>query len=358
MSHTLALGIVYIILHLVFNELSKDKLNSTYIYLSIFFFTIVIPDLLVNDLVTILWILETALLTILSINKNDKSLRYSSYGVGSISAIALLLYESFRYQGISLTNIFANSNFLTFFVGIIVFIGLAIFLSNYKGKDEDVKVFSVIYFYAGILSLIILIALETSQEVTVVLWMITALIIAFVSTMSDEKIIFRVCYSFTALISVLFYLIVLDDLVAFSFNNILGSTRAGITIIIAACLYVISYINNKDKEKFLTHIYSWVASILLLILIIFEFDGFIVSVGAVIFAIILLLIGMYSSRRELRLQGVGILIFAILKVFLYDSMQLSTLGRTISFIVLGVILLAASFLYTKYKDEILETLID
>ncbi|PIN90037.1 hypothetical protein COU57_04680 [Candidatus Pacearchaeota archaeon CG10_big_fil_rev_8_21_14_0_10_32_14] len=355
---SLSLGIIYLILHIVFKELSKEDLNSVYIYLSVFFFTIVIPDLLVEEWVTIFLLLETILLTALAFVNDEKALRYCSYGSGVISALTLILYESFIYKELTINTILSNSSFATFVIGVVTFIGLAAYLSEYIGKDEDVKYFSIIYFYTGIVALMIFISLETSREITIILWMIVALVIAFLSNVSKEKIFFRVCYSFVSLIAVLLYLVALDNLTPFSLKNILGSTRSIITIVIVICLYVISMINNKDKEKILTQIYSWTASILLLILIILELNGFIVSVGAVILAIILLSIGLNSSRRDLRLQGVGILIFAILKVFLYDSSQLSTLGRTISFIVLGVILLAASFLYTKFKNEILETLID
>jgi uncharacterized membrane protein len=45
--------------------------------------------------------------------------------------------------------------------------------------------------------------------------------------------------------------------------------------------------------------------------------------------------------------------FTILKIFIYDLSFLETLYRIFSFIGLGVILLAVSYLYQKYKDVIL-----
>jgi uncharacterized membrane protein len=46
----------------------------------------------------------------------------------------------------------------------------------------------------------------------------------------------------------------------------------------------------------------------------------------------------------------------ILKAFLYDTRNLSTIARTLSFMLLGAILLIASFLFAKYKDKIKEVI--
>lgn len=48
----------------------------------------------------------------------------------------------------------------------------------------------------------------------------------------------------------------------------------------------------------------------------------------------------------------GVLGVAVLKVFLYDLSNLQTPFRIISFIVLGLILFGASYLYARFKDRI------
>jgi uncharacterized membrane protein len=67
----------------------------------------------------------------------------------------------------------------------------------------------------------------------------------------------------------------------------------------------------------------------------------------------LLWIGFAKRSRPIRISALGITALAILKVFLYDLSYLEQPYRIISFIVLGVILLGASFFYTRFKNVIL-----
>ena len=46
----------------------------------------------------------------------------------------------------------------------------------------------------------------------------------------------------------------------------------------------------------------------------------------------------------------GALLFCILKAFAYDLRNLDTLPRIFSFIVLGLLLVAVSWVYTRFRD--------
>ncbi len=78
------------------------------------------------------------------------------------------------------------------------------------------------------------------------------------------------------------------------------------------------------------------------------------SVLWAIYAIMLLAFGFSMKNRLLRLMGMGLFGITILKLFFIDLWYLGTLYRIISSMVLGVILLLASFGYSKYKDRIKE----
>ncbi|MEO7803792.1 MAG: DUF2339 domain-containing protein [Actinomycetota bacterium] len=81
------------------------------------------------------------------------------------------------------------------------------------------------------------------------------------------------------------------------------------------------------------------------------------SISAVwmIYSAIAMGIGIYRRSRTLRLSAIAIFGLAILKVFLYDLSFLDQLYRIFSFIGLGLILLGASYAYTRYRDIILGT---
>ena len=72
----------------------------------------------------------------------------------------------------------------------------------------------------------------------------------------------------------------------------------------------------------------------------------------VIYAFLLVAIGMYRQFRALRIMALALFGVAIFKIFLSDLSQLDRIYRITSFITLGVILMTASFFYQRYKNEI------
>lgn len=69
-------------------------------------------------------------------------------------------------------------------------------------------------------------------------------------------------------------------------------------------------------------------------------------------AILAVAAGLYLTRRPIRLGGIALFLFSILKVFVYDLNELDTLPRIFSFIVLGLLLISASWGYTKYREQL------
>lgn len=87
-----------------------------------------------------------------------------------------------------------------------------------------------------------------------------------------------------------------------------------------------------------------------------ELDGLGVSAAWAVYGLALLGLGIRLGAKDLRIEGVAVLGLAAVKVFLFDTLGLSPAARIASYIILGIILLAASFAYTRYRDKIAETL--
>ncbi|MBL0331812.1 MAG: DUF2339 domain-containing protein [Chlorobi bacterium] len=69
-----------------------------------------------------------------------------------------------------------------------------------------------------------------------------------------------------------------------------------------------------------------------------------------IFSLTLIGVGIIQKKKHIRVMAISIFIITLLKLFLYDIIDLSTIAKTIAFISLGVLLLIISFLYNKYKE--------
>jgi uncharacterized membrane protein len=66
-----------------------------------------------------------------------------------------------------------------------------------------------------------------------------------------------------------------------------------------------------------------------------------------VFAVGLMLVGIWMRRKVYRMSAIG-----LLKVLAYDTAEVSTPYRILSCIVLGAILMAVSFLYHRYTERL------
>jgi uncharacterized membrane protein len=66
----------------------------------------------------------------------------------------------------------------------------------------------------------------------------------------------------------------------------------------------------------------------------------------------LLAAGFTLRERVLRIEGLGMLLVCILKLFIYDLRNLETLPRILSFIALGAIMLGVSWIYTRFRSQL------
>ena len=71
-----------------------------------------------------------------------------------------------------------------------------------------------------------------------------------------------------------------------------------------------------------------------------------------LYALAMLFYGIREQKQYIRISAIVLLGLTLLKLLIYDIASLSTISKTVVLIILGVILLIASFLYTKYREAI------
>ena len=73
-------------------------------------------------------------------------------------------------------------------------------------------------------------------------------------------------------------------------------------------------------------------------------------------ALALFFAGLALRERAYRLAGLTVLALAIGRVFLFDVWHFETLGRIVSFLVLGSVLLLLGYLYNRFGEKLREWL--
>lgn len=82
------------------------------------------------------------------------------------------------------------------------------------------------------------------------------------------------------------------------------------------------------------------------------FETAIISVILSVYAAVLVAVGVLARSRANRIAGLVLLLIVVAKLYLYDVWLLDTLFRIVAFGVLGTMLLATSFLYSRLKRTV------
>jgi hypothetical protein len=98
--------------------------------------------------------------------------------------------------------------------------------------------------------------------------------------------------------------------------------------------------------------FSLLATTLLTVLIWREVSGRVLTVACGIEGVLVLIAGFPTRERVLRYCGLVLFTFCILKLFLFDLRELDTPSRIASFLVLGLLLIGASWMYTRFRERI------
>jgi len=129
---------------------------------------------------------------------------------------------------------------------------------------------------------------------------------------------------------------------------------AGIPL--AALFYAAEFVlprSTPDARNPRTY-YSAAASLLVAAILFAEVRGGLLTVAWALEAVSLLIAGFSLRERVLRLSGLLLLCVCVLKVFFYDLSTLSRPYQILSFVALGILLLAASAFYTRFKERFRE----
>jgi uncharacterized membrane protein len=118
---------------------------------------------------------------------------------------------------------------------------------------------------------------------------------------------------------------------------------------------------RREGDRDVAAIFATGALVVLFVFLTLELNAFLhaflegmraggISILWAVFALSLLLSGIWRNQRALRYVGLALFTLVIGKVFFRDLAELDQFFRIIAFIVLGVLVLAGSFVYLKYRE--------
>lgn len=222
-----------------------------------------------------------------------------------------------------------------------------------------------LYFYAPALLAAILIRFEFGRTLAVIGWAILGLALLYFGLRRNSRDLRWQSYALAA--ATFFRCWATNFTAPESLDGLSIRIFTGATVI--AGLYASQFLSLRHPEETplagqgLKRWLGWIdlnarsvfavlASVLLAALLYYEVPARFLTIAWALEGVMLLAVGFPARERILRLSGLVLLLACILKVFAYDLREIETLFRILSFIVLGLLLLGVSLIYTRFKDQL------
>ena len=222
---------------------------------------------------------------------------------------------------------------------------LPIIASHYYVWWRDKRVSTRLYLYSAAILFVVFARFELGHELAIVAWSLFGLALYEIGQLRKIADLRWQSYALA--------------LLTFSFAaGILAGNHARILTgsIVIASLYCAQLLAPRDagesNERYARAFYSLLATLLLAILLFYEVSGGTLTMVWAAEALALLGAGFPLRDRVQRLSGLTLFMICVLKLFLYDLRELETVNRILSFIVLGLILVGVSWMYTRFRDRI------
>jgi uncharacterized membrane protein len=341
-------------------SLGKKLTAWVYFYSGICALAIAVPLWLDDEMITIAWSALSLVLLLTALKASLPHFRYAAHGLFALTIIKVLFADS-SLDHFSSENIFESTRMMAFVAAAAFSAAAYFFLSFWRGKDDDKIADATLYFYGAVPTffLAMLTMLEVSYindwnwfNVWIGLLFIPVCFLPFFSMFKEMR--FQAPVLGFLLVMKIFAYDFFHSMNEAAIDNDRLMSCLWVFLLLAGAGFFWKYFRPRLSEdvKAAPSIYGWLAVVTIFLSIAMELSGYSISVGWAILAIILISLGFIFRSKNFRYQGIAILAMTLLKVFLYDTSELETPYRMISYISLGVILLGSSFLYNKYKDKI------
>jgi uncharacterized membrane protein len=368
---------------------------------SLAFITIAIPVKLDGSWVTFLWSIEAAIIVFIA-NKTNRKIYYQIGAIVLLISIISLL-QDWIYPDIGSafpTRPFINEIFITYLVTVSCLLYAVILARKNDPALQTTPVFKI--FYSSILPFLFLLILfigplreleyyfnqlktrytdrsENYRSLQITMEIVYSLLFCAISLFVNNKLVkerrfFRLFFMAGFIVLAIQLSLGLYTLAQMRANYILNHqpywllwTRY-INIATIAILWFNIFQGKKifSVSTVLYKIISIAFNVTLLAVICNEYLHWVdlsgssnqyklgLSIICGSYALVILFIGLIRQIEHLRISAIILFAFTILKVFISDLRDMTTVSKTIIMIILGILLLVASFLYNKYVSVNIE----
>jgi uncharacterized membrane protein len=249
---------------------------------------------------------------------------------------------------------------------------MASYLYKHNRKDEQTFIFTI---GKAALFLSITVPIIFSGEVITVFWAAESVVLLWIAEKLNNKKLHYASYIMMLLSTFKFFLVDyhenfgVDEFIIPDGYRYKIVARLFSSVFLLASYYKFMDLlkNSKLKEKQEFAIFSVLGLLSLFVItnvevssLFYTYANFLrfvaVSTLWALFGIVLMFFGLKRDNPFIRKTSIAIFAITIGKVFFFDIAEMSASYKFISFIILGIILIFASYLYRQFKQQIIDTL--
>lgn len=217
---------------------------------------------------------------------------------------------------------------------------------------QSIPSLRTLYLILAIGALTVFIPMRFEGTTITILWVVESALLVAAGAFTALKALRVSGYVTGGLASVL----VLRDIVDIASKR--GDDTLRLIVVICAVLFwiaialLLSLLREKLKkeEQLLSYAYGDVAVGFLVLLTQFKAPEKFVSVTTGLEGVLILALGLAMTSKHIRILGITALGFTAIRVFTFDIADLDALGKMISFIILGAILLSVAYIYNRARS--------
>lgn len=348
-------GVIYLILALAMEKLKKISLFTSNILVALSLLTLSIPLKFIPFHTSLIWMIELPFLMFIGVVFNRKVFRYFGNVLLLILFVKVYLFDS-NIQ--ALVRIFSYVFSWDKFISLVGFISMSacFYILKYSKNAKSIvcsnlekPLFNLSSALASVYLLIFLSLTIGSRWLTPALSLESLLIFLVGYLLMDRPLRF---YALFGVLIVFFRYCYFD-----SYELAHYKLRTVVLIMEIAPLYTMYFIyRNMRAQKaliseeviFLNPLF-YLTTFLATLIIYNYIPSQWISLGLGLEGIILFILGFIFSDKHFRVAGFIVFALTLLRMLFVDLAMLAVIYKIASFIILGLIFLAVSFIYTKYN---------
>lgn len=348
-------GVIYLFLALVMEKFKSTSLFTSNILVALSLLTLSIPLKFIPFHTSLIWMIELPFLIFIGVVLDRKVFRYFGNILLIVLFIKVYLFDSNTQGPVRIfSHVFSWDKFISLvgFISASACFYILKYSKNVKSmvcSSLEKPLFNLSSLLASIYLLIFLSLVIDSRWFTPALSLESLLIFLVGYLLSDRPLRFYALFG----ILIVFSRYCLFD----SYELAHYKLRAVVLIMEAAPLYVIYFIYRYMRaqkaliagEAILLNPLFYLTNFLTTLIICNYVPSQWISLGLGLEGISLFILGFLFSDKHFRIAGFIVFALTLLRILFIDLAMLAVIYKIASFIILGLIFLAVSFIYTKYN---------